>query len=248
MEGQIFNRIARDYHQKRKKPWRPLEFFVNYLKKKGYVFNGIILDLGAANGRNFKILGTLPKKIIGIDISLELLKIAHNDLQNREHYSKEESSVIQIVQGDIKYLPIRDNTVQNIFSIATIHHIKHKTERKKMIASLNKTLRPNGSLVITVWRKWQKKYRSYFLYDWLKRFLSSGHKYEQEMVGLTEFGDKLIPWTLSDQRKAYHRFYHFFSKHELKKLLKIFHIKEFKIMGGPSKRDNFFIFAQKVSD
>ncbi|MHA2397320.1 MAG: class I SAM-dependent methyltransferase [Promethearchaeota archaeon] len=245
MGGQIFNQIAQDYHQKRKKPWRPLEFFMTYLKKKGYLFNGIILDLGAANGRNFKILGTPPLKIIGIDISLELLKIARDDLQNPEHYSKKESSVIQIIQADIRYLPIRDNSVQNIFSIATIHHIKHRAERKRMMSTLKKILRSNGSLIITVWRKWQKKYRSYFLYDWLKRFLSSEHKYNQGLVGLVEFGDKLIPWTLSDQKKAYHRFYHFFSKHELKKLLKIFDIKEFKIMGGPSKRDNFFIYAQK---
>ena len=248
MEGHIFNQIAKDYHQKRKKPWRPLEFFINYLKNKGYSFKGIILDLGCANGRNFKVLGTPPKKIIGIDLSLELLKIAHNDLQDLDHYSKNESSFIQILLGDIRYLPIRDNSVHNIFSIAAIHHIKQITERKKMISSINKTLRINGSLVITVWRKWQRKYRSYFLLDWLKRILSSEHKNQQGVVGLVEFGDKLIPWTLSDQKKVYDRFYHFFSKHELKKLLKIFRIREFKIMGGPNNRDNFFIFAQKVVD
>ena len=106
-------------------------------------------------------------------------------------------------------------------------------------------LKKDGNLVITVWRKWQRKYRSYFLLDGFKRRFSFKHEKQQRMAGLEETGDKFIPWKLSGEDKAYNRFYHFFSKHEIKKLLKIFDVKEFKIMGGPNNSDNFFIFAQK---
>ncbi|MHA1930955.1 MAG: class I SAM-dependent methyltransferase [Promethearchaeota archaeon] len=245
MEGNTFNQIAKDYHSKRRKPWKPLGFFLNYLEKKRYNFHGTSLDLGCANGRNFKILGTKPKKLVGIDSSLEFLKIARDDLKNSEKYPKSESAFIQILLADINYLPIRKNSIHNIFSIATIHHIKNKAKRKKLMSQLNNILSRRGNLLITVWRKWQKKYRSFFLLDRLKRSFSLKHKKQQNIAGLNQFGDKYIPWTLSVENKIYKRFYHFFSKHEIKKLLRAFSIKEFKIMGGPSNNDNFFILAQK---
>jgi SAM-dependent methyltransferase len=245
MEGYIFNQIAKDYHSKRRKPWRPLEFFLNYLEKKKILFRGISLDLGCANGRNFKILGKYPRKLIGVDISLEFLKIAQKDLKNSEKYLKSESNLIQVLLADITYLPIRRNSIHNIFSIATIHHIRHKSNRRKLVSQMNSILKKNGNLLITVWRKWQKKYRSYFLLDGIKRRFSLKHKERQKNDGLSQFGDKYIPWTLSEENMIFNRFYHFFSKHEIKNLLKEFTLKEFKIMGGPSNNDNFFILAQK---
>lgn len=245
MESHNYNQIAKDYHSKRRKPWRPLKFFLDFLNKKSYNFNGIGLDLGCANGRNFEILGTYPKKLIGIDISLEFLKIVCSDLRNPDRYSKPESNSIQVILADIRFLPIRKNSIQNIYSIATIHHIKNKSDRKDLITQINEILKKNSNLVITVWRRWQKKYRSYFLLDSFKRKFSFKHDKQQKMAGLEESGDKFVPWRLSGEDKAYNRFYHFFSKHEIKKLLKIFELKEFKIMGGPNNSDNFFILAQK---
>ena len=64
-------------------------------------------------------------------------------------------------------------------------------------------------------------------------------------MGLEEVGYKFVPWTLSEEQKTYYRFYHFFSKRELKKLLNIFDVLEFNITGGPTEKDNFFIFARK---
>lgn len=245
MEDHNYNQIAKDYHSKRRKPWRPLEFFMTYLERKKYDFGGIGLDLGCANGRNFKILGTSPKKLVGVDISLEFLKIANNDLKNSSHYSKTDSNLIQLLLADIRYLPIRKESIQNIFSIATIHHIKNKADRKDLISQIKCILKKDGNLIVTVWRKWQNKYRSYFLLDGFKRRFMKKYRELQKIDGLKEYGDKIVPWTLSKERKTYHRFYHFFSKREIKKLLKNFELKEFKIMGGASDNDNFFIFVQK---
>jgi SAM-dependent methyltransferase len=247
MEGNTFNQIAHDYHSKRKNPWKPLELFLEYLKKKSYNFNGICLDLGCANGRNFKILGTSPKRLIGIDISCEFLKIARKDLKDSYQYSKYESCIIHLILSDINHLPIRNDSIDNIFSIATIHHIRTKTNRKRLISQFNKMLKNNGKIVITVWRKWQKKYRSYFIVDGIKRKFNLEHRQQQKTAGLEEFGDKYVPWELSKEKSVYNRFYHFFSKSEIRRLLKIFEIIDFKIMGGPSNSDNFFIMAQKKS-
>lgn len=240
-----FNQIAKDYHLKRKKPWRPLEFFLKHLKNKGLSFEGIFLDLGCANGRNFKIMSTPPNKLIGIDISLDLLKIANANLNDISLYSQFESRFIQLLLGDVVNLPIRQNSINAVFSIATIHHIKYKSERKRTISQIYESLKKEGCLILTVWRKWQKAFRNYFFIEWFKRSFSNKYKKQQIVNGLEEFGDKFVPWTLSKEQMAFNRFYHFFSKKELKKLLKIFDLVEFKITGGPTNRDNFFIFGCK---
>ncbi len=244
MENYSFNNIAKDYHSKRKKPWRPLQFFLNFLKKKEYIFRGKILDLGCANGRNFKIMNEPPNKLIGIDISFNLLKIAKSNLKNSDHFLPNESKFFQLIQGDIVNLPIREKSIDTIYSIATIHHIRKKSERKKVFIQMHEILKENGNLILTVWRKWQTKFRDYFIWDWIKRNFTMDYKKQQKKIGLKEFGDKYVPWTLSDEKISFDRFYHFFSKNELKRLMGIFNIKEFKITGGPTQKDNFFVFAQ----
>ena len=67
----------------------------------------------------------------------------------------------------------------------------------------------------------------------------------KEALDLDEFGDKYVPWTISKEKKIYNRFYHFFSKREVKKILRIFKIKEFSMRGGSTNKDNFFILAKK---
>ncbi|MFX1418239.1 MAG: class I SAM-dependent methyltransferase [Promethearchaeota archaeon] len=245
MEGSSFNKIAEDYHLKRKKPWRPLQFFLQFLNNKGYSFKGRSLDLGCANGRNFKIMSSAPNKLIGMDISPKLLRKANENLKDINQYSHEESVYFQLILGDMTSLPIRQDSIDNIFSIAALHHIKKKFERKRTIFQIFESLKDNGKLVLTVWRKWQKSLRNYFLLDWFKRIFTFNYKNQQKSIGLEEFGDKIVPWALSKENQAYNRFYHFFSKKELKKLLKKFNVREFKITGGPTDRDNFFVFSLK---
>ncbi|MFX1374370.1 MAG: class I SAM-dependent methyltransferase [Promethearchaeota archaeon] len=245
MNSSNFNLIAKDYHLKRKKPWRPLEFFIDYLKKKGYSFKGTILDLGCANGRNFEIISTPPNKLIGIDISHELLMIAKDNLRNEELFSLNKSKFYQIILADIRYLPIRQDSIDCVFTVATLHHIKKKFQRKLTITQIRNILKNKGQLVLTVWRKWQRRFRNYFFLEWLKRNFSINYRKQQKAIGLEEFGDKLVTWTLSKERDVLYRFYHFFSKKELKKLLKDFNILEFKLTGGPTDKDNFFVFGRK---
>ncbi len=245
MEVSDFNKFALDYHSKRKKPWKPLKIFIDQLKNNGHTFNGVILDLGCANARNFKIIGDFPKKIIGIDNSLELLKIANDNLKDAKHYPQAEANFYQILLGDLNFLPIRPNSIDNIFSIAAIHHIKMKLNREKLLRFFLGVLKKDGALIVTIWRKWQKKYRRYFLVDLIKRKLNKKYREKQYSIGLKEFGDKYVPWTVSNENTIYERFYHFFSKKEIKIFLKGFKIEEFKKLGGPTNQDNFFIFARK---
>ena len=67
---------------------------------------------------------------------------------------------------------------------------------------------------------------------------------KQEQLGLDEFGDKIIPWNVSSSKITHSRFYHFFSKRELKKLVRKLQIKELKKSGGSTEKDNFFLLVK----
>ncbi|MFX1258927.1 MAG: class I SAM-dependent methyltransferase [Promethearchaeota archaeon] len=245
MQNYSYNKIAINYHLKRKKPWKPLESFLYQLKEKDFFLKGICIDLGCANGRNFKLFKKSFNKLIGIDNSLELLKIARQELTNSTHDLNYSSKNIQLILGDINFIPIRALTIHIIFSIATIHHIKTKSKRKDAINQLYSLLIDKGYLLLTVWRRWQKKFKKYFIFDWIKRKFNPIYNKKQKELNLKDFGDKFVPWIIPSENTSYSRFYHFFSKHEIKELTKYFEVKEFRIMGGPGNKDNFFILAQK---
>jgi len=248
MSKKIYDILALDYHQKRFCPWKDFELFYNELIQKGVSFNGYSIDLGCANGRNFKVFLQSDIKLIGIDNSAEFLKISRNRLITGNNYTMKERRSIELIQSDINSIPIRPESVNNIFSIAAIHHIKNSNTRNYALNQIYAILKNNGLLFLTLWRKYQKKYRYYFFRDWFKRLYSSNYRIKQSNLDLTEHGDKFIPWTISKENLTYNRFYHFFSRKELKKLLRSFAIKEMTKKGGPNKKDNFFVLAKKESE
>ena len=83
MKSYYYDNIADDYHQKRKNPWPPL---INYLQNQLFQnneFKGLNLDIGCANGRHFSIFKKRENSIVGIDNSLEFLKIARDRIRNK---------------------------------------------------------------------------------------------------------------------------------------------------------------------
>ena len=244
MKKSFYDQIARDYHQRKAKPWRDFEKYFNHLKEAGYVFKGFVLDMGCGNGRHFELLSNSFNKLIGIDNSIELLKLSKDQL-NRTTANEKKQLFVEIILADMNFLPIRPKLIHFIFAIATFHHIKGKDLRKRLTLESCAILKTSGLLIFTVWRRWQKKFKKFFVYDWIKRKANPYYKKQQKQLNLKDFGDKFVPWTVSREGKSYNRFYHFFSKREIKKLLGGFKIKELKKMRGPFKKDNFFIFAQK---
>ena len=238
MKESCYNGFAKDYDNKRKNPWVPLKKFLEDLEQLNYKFNGIIIDLGCGNGRNLPLFKNSNNVVIGIDKSLKFLHLAKNRNDLRDHN-------IHFLLSDMLALPIRPNSINSIFSIASIHHVMNQSERNLILEFISSILRKNGYIVISVWRKFQKKYRSYFFIEFMKQKVSLKYKKWQESRGLNEFGDILIPWTVSSKQITYNRYYHLFSKNELKRLLAGFKILRLSKLGGPNRKDNYFIFARK---
>ncbi|MGV9200022.1 MAG: class I SAM-dependent methyltransferase [Promethearchaeia archaeon] len=238
-----YNQFAKDYHLKRKQPWTTFLNFIENIIGKGLfqsIIRGISVDLGCANGRHFKVINTNQNHLLGIDSSFKFLTIAkRTQLDN-------DIRTIHLCCADMKRLPLRERSVDCFISIAALHHIKTKRKRKEVMRSLSNILKKEGNLFFSVWRRWQKKFFKDFFIDKLKRLFLPSYRKNQRKLGLKEFGDIFVPWTVSQTKETYHRFYHLFSKQEAIELCKIFEIREFEAMGGPTDRDNFFFLCQKL--
>ncbi len=236
-----FNKIASDYHLKRKRPWLALSDFLKHISILGISLIGTIMDLGCGNGRNFELFMSSKTKLIGVDISIEFLNLARQRIRENEITNKTECLNINLILADMQNLPLRRNSINICVSVASVHHIKTFNNRFKVISQLKKSLKPNGTLILTVWRRWQRKYKIVFIKDkfkriWFKKYMKN--------KGLIEFGDIIIPWILPKENRKIDRFYHLFSKKELLKLLSGFNIECLLKKGGTTNKDNFFVLAK----
>ncbi len=93
------------------------------------------LDLGCGSGLLVAALAPLFKRVVGIDISSEILEIAS---------TKRSGSNIEYRQGDANQLQI-DETFDLICSANTLHHVSNLPS---VIEKLKNLLRPEGKLVV----------------------------------------------------------------------------------------------------
>ncbi len=187
-----YNLIAEDYARSRNFIW-DMEKISTYLEQ-----NDKILDIGCGSGRMVKILKDKNIDYVGIDISEALIKIARKRYPNNN-----------FMVGDGLSLSFPDCTFDKIFCIRTFHHIPSPNLRIKFLKGIAKVLKPNGLLVITVWNLWGLKSKRNIKAVLKNIFL--------KMIGRSnlDIKDAWVPWA-----DKVNRYYHFFTKRELRQLCK----------------------------
>lgn len=99
--------------------------------------NKIIADVGCGTGRHWKkILGNEPKKLIGFDVSDEMLKM----LQQKFPYAETHRIINNKLEG------LQNESCDCIISTLTIAHIQNAEEA---ITEWNRVLKPGGQMIIT---------------------------------------------------------------------------------------------------
>lgn len=99
--------------------------------------NKIIVDIGCGTGRHWqKISDKKPKKIIGFDVSDEMLKMLQRKFTGAETH--------HLVNDELREL--KNESCDIIFSTLTIAHIEHA---EKALEEWNRVLKPGGDIVIT---------------------------------------------------------------------------------------------------
>ncbi len=229
-----FEKIAPDWDRLREKPWNVLiEFFEQF----GYLnlfCKEYLVDLGCGNGRHALWIADKVNHVIGVDFSFNLLKMAN------KKRAAEEITNVSYIMADITLLPFKEHSISDSFFLATLHHIPMRENRLKILEEVKYILKENGYCLLTVWRRWQKRFLGHFIKQFFQHLL--------KFPSIKEFGDIYIPWK-KQNAEIIQRFYHLFSQRELRKLCHQtgFQVVLLKNFGGPTRKDNIFSILKKIN-
>jgi len=210
-----WDKIAGNFDVTRRFPWKECIEFIDKIK-------GICLDIGCGNGRHLIPAAEKCRLAIGFDISIKMLEVARKNLGEKGMRN------VMLVRGDARRLPFPDDFFDGILFIAALHNIKGRDGRIKALEEVKRVLKPDGRALISVWSKWQERWRRYFILHPFK-------------------GDIYVPWRRGVEVK---RFYHLYSMRELKRDAKKAGLKierAWSVKKASRKyADNHFIVVKKM--
>lgn len=216
--------IAKSFDSTRSKPWNQCIDFINKLPE-----SSVILDIGCGNGRHLIPAAKHCKMAIGLDISRELLNIVKSKINNQKLEN------VCLLHSDVVNIPLKDECVDSILFIAALHNIPRRERRLQSLKEVNRILKTDGTALISVWSRWQDKYRKQFFKKWFTQ------------TGKTEFGDIDIYWR--QHGLDIPRFYHLYSKREFLKDIRDSGLKLVEIhdicINSKKHPDNFFALIKK---
>lgn len=136
-----YDSIAKDYSEiEELRPERKFFIDPSFLKAVGNVNGKKVLDLACGDGyMGRKLLFQNPKKIVGIDLSKEMIKLAK---------SKQENKGIVFEEGDIINLG-KKGEFHKAIAAFLLHYSKTREELFKMCKNVYKNLK-NGGEFITI--------------------------------------------------------------------------------------------------
>ncbi len=214
-----YNLIAEEFSRTRWNIWAEFSVFRDYIKNGDKV-----LDIGCGNGRLLGLLKGIEVEYIGIDNSEKLIETA------REKHPQEKFLVASALK-----LPFPENSFGKIFLIAVLHNIPSEEFRLKILEEIKRVLKPGGVLILTVWDVWRKEAIILILKYLLLKLIGKSK---------LDFKDVFKSWG----KEKINRYYHFFTKKELKNLAKKtgFKIKRVGVAKNETgKRSNIYLIAEK---
>ena len=123
---------------------RQIQFLKNNLNKKG-----LILDLACGTGRHLIPLSAKGYRLIGVDSSLKLLRIA-----------KQRCPRIDVIRVDLRSLPFKKEVFEAIISMDTsVGYLPTETDDRKSMIELNRTLVKGGTFFVDVFNIKQLKHK-----------------------------------------------------------------------------------------
>lgn len=195
--NESYEKIAVDYNQTRKKLHTPL--FDKLAGIAGEIKDGQkILDVGCGSGRLIPVFNNKKIDYLGIDKSKEL--IGHAKI-NYPGY--------RFGQGDLLELSlVPDINFDYVFCAAVLHHLPGIDLRIAALKQLKNKISENGKIIITVWNLWpQKKFFNLIIKYFLLKIIGKNKM---------DIGDIVFDWKNSSGETTGQRYYHAFTKRQLK--------------------------------
>ena len=132
---QAYRQVRDDYHnyaaQELNKPWW------NTLLS-GVQVDGLILELGCGTGVAAKYFSERGRRVIGIDISPEMIELARREVEK-----------VPLLCADLEDIEFPENTLDGISAFFVFLHLP-KEKTRTMIERTYRWLKPGGSLALSV--------------------------------------------------------------------------------------------------
>lgn len=138
-----YNLIASHFDATRKKPWPPVEKFIDNQSE-----NTLLLDLAAGTGRHAVYAKKQGLNSIAGDFSISQLQEI-----------KKKDSTIPRVLLDITDIPFKNNTFDSIIYIAALHHLDLEQKRIQSLKEATRILKTNQTILISVWALDQPRFK-----------------------------------------------------------------------------------------
>ncbi|MFB6301866.1 MAG: class I SAM-dependent methyltransferase [Haloferacaceae archaeon] len=177
----VYDRIATHFAATREHPWPEVEAFVDERVPAG---SERALDLGCGNGRHAGLLAERVRRVVGVDASGELLRVAADRAAERGF-----AGAFAPVVGDAAAPPLRDDAFDAAVYVATVHHLRPRARRGRSLDELARVLRPGAPALVSAW--------------------SVAHDRFDADAGF----DTTVDWTLPDGETV-PRFYHVYDRDE----------------------------------
>jgi ubiquinone/menaquinone biosynthesis C-methylase UbiE len=196
-----YEKIAGNYNETRKKTHTPLfdkmAEFINEIREGQKV-----LDIGCGSGRLITALSGKKVEYLGVDKSAEMIKLA------KDNYPE-----YRFLTGDLLELSmLPDINFDFVFCAAVLHHLPGAELRIAALKQLKNKINEKGMIIVTVWNMWpQKKFLKLVIKYFLLKLIGKNKM---------DFGDILFDWKNSEGVAISQRYYHAFTKRQLKKIVK----------------------------
>jgi len=238
-----YREIAQHFSETReKKLWPELLELTKKVPSKAKV-----LDVGCGNGRLLKAFFNKEIHYLGVDNSPELIEQAKIKYVS-EKISLDNKVKLKIKSADIDFRivdildlgKIKEINFDYVFSIAVLQHIPGRDLRIQALRQLKNKVKKDGKIILSVWNmwssEWQMRGKSFRKQIFKFYFLSLLGKNKMD------FGDIVFDWKNPNGERVSRRYYHAFSKRELKKIIKKAGLKIEKIY---KDKYNYYLILKK---
>lgn len=194
--------IAEQFSHTRAYLWKSVKEFIDSLPA-----NSILVEAGSGNGKNMKY----RKDIVNISF----------DLCSKFCEMTQKDNIDSLIANNLT-IPIKSNSVDNVLSIAVIHHLSTYERRLQCLKELVRILKPNGKLLIQVWA------------------------FEQSVKSKIQFTkqENLIEFKNPQQTMKEYRYYYVFKKNELDNMVNS--IQDIKIVKSFWEVGNWVMIIEKL--
>lgn len=218
----IYDEVAEKYASVRNEPWPEMDFlFGKFLRKEDN-----ILDMGCGNGRFYKSFLENGVVYTGIDNSKNLIEIAKKTYPEGN-----------FILASALNLPFIENSFDNVYSIAVLHHMPTEELRRKFIEEAKRVLKVGGHLILTVWDMTKKREEQ----EKNKKPFNIFNLFTQRL----DSNDIFIPWY-----GAQDCYFHVFDMEKLRILVEdcgLRIIERGEISIGKKPYNNLYVVAKKIS-